>query len=145
MTRFAKLPPLAATALTLTLGACAAWPPGPPPPPGAPAYSSAMMPSGDCFSTNQWESWSSPSDDVLFLKVSGNRYYRVDLLPGTGPLDRGGQFIINTVRGSSRVCSANDLDLKIASTTGFTTPLFPRAIRRLTAAEVAALPPNAKP
>lgn len=145
MTRFAKLPPLAAAALTLTLGACAAYPPGPPPPPGAPTYSSAMMPSGDCFSTQEWQSWASPSDDVLFLRVNNNRYYRVDLLPGSGPIDRGGQFLINTVRGSSRVCSAIDLDLKVSSTSGFVAPLFPRAIRRLTDAEVAALPPGAKP
>jgi hypothetical protein len=103
------------------------------------------MPGADCFSTTQWQGWASPSDDVLFLRVSGNRYYRVDLLPGTGSIDRGGQFLINTVRGSSRVCSANDLDLKVASTTGFSAPLFPRAIRRLTDAEVAALPPNARP
>lgn len=141
MTRFAKLPPLAA-ALSLVTGACAAYPP---PSPGTPPATYASMPSGDCFSTTQWESWASPSDDVLFLKVSGNRYYRVDLLPGTGPIDHGGQFLISTVRGSSRICSTTDLDLKVASTTGFTTPLFPRAIRRLTDAEVAALPPGAKP
>jgi hypothetical protein len=140
MSRFAKLPPLAAT-LSLAMAACAAYPP----PPGAPPVNYASMPGGDCFSTSQWRGWASPSDDVLFLRVDNNRYYRVDLLPGSGSIDRGGQFLINTVRGSNRVCSANDLDLKVASPAGFTTPLFPRAIRRLTPAEVAALPPNAKP
>jgi len=141
MTRFAKLPPLAA-ALSLTLAACAAYPP----PPGAPPRANyASMSGADCFSTSEWQGWSSPSDDVLFLRVRNNRYYRVDLLPGTGSIDRGGQFLINTVRGSSRVCSANDLDLKVASTSGFVAPLFPRAIHRLSPAEVAALPPNAKP
>jgi hypothetical protein len=141
MTRFAKLPPLAAAlSLTLTLGACATYPPA-----GTPPANYAMMPSGDCFSTTEWRGWSSPSDDVLFLRVNNNRYYRVDLLPGSGSIDRGGQFLINTVRGSNRVCSANDLDLKVASPGGFSTPLFPRAIRRLTDAEFAALPPNARP
>jgi len=142
MTRFAKLPPLAtAAALSVSLAACAAYPP----PAGTAPASYAMMSGGDCFSTTEWQGWASPSDDVLYLRVGGNRYYRVDLLPGTGPIDRGGQFLINTVRGSSRVCSANDLDLKVASTSGFVAPLFPRAIRRLTAAEVAALPPGARP
>jgi hypothetical protein len=143
MTRFAKLPPLAALSTILTLGACAAWPP---PPPGAPApMVAASMPSGDCFSSNEWQSWTSPSDDVLFLRVNNNRFYRVDLLPGSGPIDRGGQFLISNIHGSGRICSVSDLDLKVASTTGFTTPLFPRAIRRLTDAEVAALPPGVKP
>lgn len=140
MTRFAKLPPLAA-AFSLTLAACAAYPP----PPGAHPVNYASMRGSDCFSTSEWQGWSSPSDDVLFLRVSGNRYYRVDLLPGNGSIDRGGQFLINTVRGSSRVCSANDLDLKVASTNGFVAPLFPRAIHRLSPAEVAALPPHARP
>jgi len=141
MIRFAKLPPLAA-ALSLTLGACANYPY---PSAAIPPANYASMPPGDCFSSTEWQGWASPSDDVLFLRVNNNRYYRVDLLPGSGPIDRGGQFLINTVRGSSRICSANDLELKVASTTGFTTPLFPRAIRRLTAAEVAALPLNARP
>lgn len=141
MTRFAKLPPLAALSITLALGACAAYPP----PAGAPPANFASMPAGDCFSTAEWQGWSSPSDEVLYLRVRSNRYYRVDLLPGNGPIDHAGQFLINTVRGSSRVCSANDLDLKVASTNGFVAPFFPRSIRRMTPEEVAALPPGAKP
>ena len=142
MTKHATLPLLAAVA-TLSLGACAAYPParvGAPPP-----ANYALMRSGDCFISTDWQGWASPSDDALFLRVRNNRIYRVDLLPGSGPLDRGGQFLISNVHGSGRICTANDLDLKIASANGFSTPLFPRAIRRLTAAEVAALPPNAKP
>jgi hypothetical protein len=139
MTRFAKLPPLAA-ALTLALGACTTLPPAA----NTPARYAAM-PGADCFRTTDWQGWASPSDDVLYLRISANRYYRVDLLPGSGRIDHGGQFLINTVRGSDLVCSANDLDLKVASPGGFTMGLFPVAIRRLTDAEVAALPPGAKP
>lgn len=123
-------------AASLTLAACAAVPPA------GPSYA---MPAADCFSSVNWRGWSSPSDDVIYLRVGTNDIYRVDLLPGSGRIDRGGQFLVSEVRGSSRICSANDLDLSVASTTGFRTPLFPRSIRKLTPEEVAALPPASRP
>jgi len=136
MTAYGKISWAAlATAVSLSLSACV----------GVPGPASTMMPAGDCFSSTQWQGWSSPTDDVLYLRVRPHDVYRVDLLPGTGSLDRGGQFIISEVRGSNRICSANDLELSIASTTGFRSPLFPRAIRKLTPAEVAALPPKDRP
>ena len=123
-------------AATLSLGACVGTMA---PPPGA-------MPSGDCFSSTQWNGWSSPSDDVIYLKVRTNDVYRVDMVPGSGRhLESGGRFIISEVRGSSRICSANDLQLWIADSVGIRTPLFPRTIRRLTPEEVAALPPSDRP
>lgn len=126
---------LAATALA-GLGACAAT--------GAPSPS--LMPSGDCFSTTNWRGWSSPVDDVIYLRVGVSDIYRIDLLPGSGRnLDSGGQFLISQAVGSNRVCSANDMQLLVATTTGFRTPLFPRTIRKLTPEEVAALPPGHKP
>lgn len=136
MTRFEQVsrPALAALAV-LSLGACV----GTMPPPAG------MMASSDCFSSTQWRGWSSPVDDVIYLKVGVNDVYRVDLLPGTGRLDRGGQFIVSEVRGSNRICSANDLQLWIADSVGFRTPLFPKTLRKLTPEEVAALPPGDRP
>ncbi|HYG27118.1 MAG TPA: hypothetical protein VD906_09435 [Caulobacteraceae bacterium] len=124
---------LAAAALA-ALGACA----------GTPA--TGLMPASDCFSSVNWRGWSSPVDDVIYLRVGLNDIYRVDLLPGSGRnLEGGGDFLVSEVRGSNRICSANDLDLRIASTTGFTTPLFPRTLRKLTPEEVAALPADHRP
>lgn len=121
-------------AVALSLGACV----GAMPTPG-------MMPATDCFSSTQWRGWSSPTDDVIYLRVGANDVYRIDLLPGSGRLDRGGRFLISEVRGSNRICSANDLDLAIADSVGFRTPLFPRTLRKLTPEEVAALPPDHRP
>jgi hypothetical protein len=122
----------AAGALTLSLTAC--------------AYTGAPMTGADCFSSTQWRGWSSPVDDVIYLKVGTKDVWRVDLVPGSGRnLDRGGDFLISEVRGSSRICTANDLDIAIGTSTGFRTPLFPRTLRKLTPQEAAALPPAHRP
>lgn len=138
MTLLSKIarPAIAAAALT-ALGACAT----PPEPEGA---RTALAP-GDCFSTTQWRGWSSPADDVLYLRVRHHDIYKVDLLPGSGRIDRGGRFIISEVRGSSRICSANDLRLWTSDTHGFRSPVFPRAISMLTAEEIEALPRSDRP
>jgi hypothetical protein len=104
------------------------------------------LPSQDCFSTRDWRGWSSPSPDVLYLKVRNRDVYRVDLLGRQGPrLDSAGSFLVSEPRGSTRVCGPIDLDLKIADDLGFSMPLFPTAITKLTPEEVAALPPRHRP
>jgi len=100
----------------------------------------------DCFSSRDWTDWSSPSPDVIYLRVRNREVYRVDLLPsGKLSLDRPGKYLLNVQRGSSRVCSPVDLDLKLGDLAGFTTPLFPQAITRLTREQVAALPKKDRP
>jgi hypothetical protein len=128
-------PALAASA-AISLAACVGTMP---PAPGS-------LASADCFSSTQWNGWSSPVDDVIYLKVRNNDVYRVDLVPGSGRnLESGSQFIISEVRGSSRICSANDLQLWMADSVGFRTPLFPKLLRKLTPVEVAALAPGDRP
>ena len=128
--------PALAALVALSLGACVGtMPPAP-----------AMLASDGCFSSTEWNGWSSPADDVIYLRVRNNDFYRVDLVPGSGRrLDSGGQFIISETRGSGRICTANDLDLAMADSLGFRTPLFPRTLRKLTPEEVAALPPGDRP
>jgi hypothetical protein len=102
--------------------------------------------SADCFSSRDWTDWSSPSPDVIYLKVRNRDVYRIDLLAGgQRSLEAPGKYLVNTQHGSQRVCSPVDLDLKLGDLAGFVTPLFPQAITRLTPAEVAALPRKARP
>ena len=112
----------------------------------ATACASATAPASECFSSTQWRGWTSPVEDVIYLKVGSRDVWRVDLVPGGNRnLDRGGDFLITEVHGSRRICTANDLDIAIASTSGFRTPLFPRSLRKLSPEEVAALPPGSRP
>jgi hypothetical protein len=101
----------------------------------------------DCFNSRDWTNWSSPSPDVIYLKVRNRDVYRVDLLAsGHRNLDAPGKYLLTTQRsGSGRVCSPLDLDLKLGDLSGFATPLFPQAITRLTRDEIAALPRKDRP
>jgi hypothetical protein len=109
----------------------------------APASSaeSPKDPGKNCFLSNNWQGWTAPGDgDVLYLRVGLHDIYRVDLTPGTHARKDGDRFLVNRVRGSNWICSALDLDLTLSDPTGFREPLIARSLRKLTPAEVAALP-----
>lgn len=110
----------------------------------APASNGPSLAPGDCFNTRDWAGWKSPSADILYLNVR-NDVYRVDLIGGGQRLDGPGKLIISQTRGVDRVCSSIDLDIRLGDTAGFSTPLFPTGITKLTAEQVAALPPADRP
>ena len=95
----------------------------------------------DCFRSNDWEGWSAPGDgDVLYLRIKMHDVYRIDLVPGSHVRKDPGYFLVNRVRGSNWICSPLDLDLTVSDQQGFREPLFPRSIRKLAPAEIAAIP-----
>ena len=93
-----------------------------------------------CFFTSAWRGWSSPSPDVIYIDAGSHRIYRVDLAGGSHYLKSPGTFLVNKVRGSTSICSALDLDLAVADTTGFYTPLIAQQLTLLTPEQVAAIP-----
>jgi hypothetical protein len=102
----------------------------------APAAHENCFPAG-----SSWKSWSAAEGgDVLYLRVFINDIYRVDLTPGSHAYKSPGYFLVNEVRGSGWICRAIDLDLTLASDYGFRKPLIAVAMRKLTPAEVAAIP-----
>jgi len=96
----------------------------------------------DCFPAgNAWQGWNSAgSGDVLYLRVHINDIYRVDLSPGSHAYKYPGYFLVNRVRGSGWICSALDLDLTMSSDYGFQQPLIAVSMRKLTPAEITAIP-----
>ena len=94
-----------------------------------------------CFASNDWKGWSAPGDgDFLYLRVGLNDIFRVDLTPGTHARKDADRFLVNKVRGSNWICSPLDLDLTLSDHNGFQEPLIARSLRKLTPAEVAAIP-----
>ncbi|MDB5431790.1 MAG: hypothetical protein JWP35_2906 [Caulobacter sp.] len=99
----------------------------------------------DCFQSTDWQGWSSPSPNILYLRVRIKDVYRLDLSAGSNQLQWPSNHLINTIRGSSLVCSAIDLDLAVSDGNGFVQPLIVKSIRKLTPEEVAALPKKDRP
>ena len=101
----------------------------------------------NCFPAGTaWQNWSAAANgDVLYFRVYINDIYRVDLTPGSRVYKSPGYFLVNEVRGSGWICSAIDLDLTLASDYGFRKPLIAVSMRKLTPAEVAAIPRSELP
>jgi hypothetical protein len=112
-----------------------------------PAKAAAPERHENCFPAGTaWQSWSAAEKgDVLYLRVYINDIYRVDLTPGSHAYKSPGYFLVNEVRGSGWICRAIDLDLTLASDYGFRKPLIAVAMRKLTPAEVAAIPRKDRP
>ena len=110
--------------------------------PAAPSAAKEQSPARDCFISSAWRGWSAPEGaDALYLRVHTNDIYRVDLTPGTRIHRYGSDYLVNEVRGSSWICSALDLDLSlVAYSGGFERGIVATNLRRLTPAEVAAIP-----
>lgn len=96
---------------------------------------------GGCFASNTWEGWKTTDNgDALLLRINNRDIYRVDLTPGTHASKGADRFLVNRVRGSNFICTALDLDLTLADNFGFRQPLIATSMRKLSAAEIAAIP-----
>lgn len=127
---------LAAAAMVVTTAPLAAQ--------AAPAATPAAS-ANSCFYVRDWQGSTAPSDDTLLLRVNGRDVYKVDVGSGAKQLDGPGAYLISVTRGAPTVCKAIDLDLVIASTGGFRTPLIAKSIVKLTPAEIAAIPKRYQP
>jgi hypothetical protein len=108
---------------------------------GAARAADEQTPARACFASNTWQGWSAPGDsNVLYLRVGMHDIYRVELTAGTHVHRYADRFLVNRVRGSNWICSPLDLDLTLADHNGYREPLIARSLRKLTPAEVAAIP-----
>jgi hypothetical protein len=96
---------------------------------------------GGCFLSRDWDGWSAAGrGDALYLRVRQHEIWRVDLTPGTRAHKAPDDFLVNRVRGSGWICGPLDLDLAVSDYQGFRRPLLAEGLRKLTPAEVAAIP-----
>jgi hypothetical protein len=113
-------------------------------PPVGPAAGRPARAERSCFALSDWNGWSSPSRDVLYLKVRARDVYRLDLIHGTNQLRSPGSYIVSVVRGGDRVCAPIDLDLRVSD--GFMDmPIRAKTITKLTPEEIAAIPKKDRP
>jgi hypothetical protein len=98
-----------------------------------------------CFFITQWNGWKSPSPNVLYLGVNLHDVYKVDLSAGSSQLQWPDVHLVSRTVGSDSVCSAIDLQLEVADTSGFREPLIASKLTKLTPEEVAAIPKKFRP
>jgi hypothetical protein len=127
---------LAATAAALlALGTAASTP--------AFAKSPAAPGKNQCFFTRNADGFAAPNEKTLYVRVGVRDVYQFEMF-GTCPDMDWSQRIALVSRGSDWICSGMDAEVVTRSTIG--PPRCPgRSVRKLTPAEVAALPPKSRP
>jgi hypothetical protein len=108
------------------------------------AKDAAPKPARSCFYLSDWDGWSAPDKNTLYLKVRNRDVYRVDLSHGTNQLTSPGVHLVSIVRGIDTVCAPLDLELRVSD--GFIAmPIMAKTITRLTPEEIAAIPKKDRP
>ncbi|CAN5322480.1 DUF6491 family protein [soil metagenome] len=98
-----------------------------------------------CFYLSDWDGWSAPDKNTLYMKVRNRDVYRVDLSYGTSQLTSPGVHLVSIVRGVDSVCAPLDLDLRVSDGFGFATPIRAKTITKLTPEQIAAIPKKYRP
>jgi len=104
---------------------------------GAPALAGSR-----CFPLSELDGWRASDARTIYLRVAQTQYYRLDLGNMCPLLTDKGAHIILKARGSDLLCSAADMDLRVARDThgSLASPCIVKAMRPLTPAEAQALP-----
>ncbi len=97
------------------------------------------VPGAPCFFSRNWDSWRSPDENTIYLRVGLKDVFRVDLSAGSRMLTYSDSHLISHMRGTDSVCSALDLDLKV-SDGSIVEPLFVKSITKLTPEQITAIP-----
>ncbi|MES2896191.1 MAG: DUF6491 family protein [Pseudomonadota bacterium] len=108
-----------------------------------PAFAADAKPKRQCFNARNVSNFSAVDDRTVNLRVGVKDVYRLDLFGPCHDIDWEHEIAIQS-RGSSWICSGLDATIITRS------PIGPqrcavRAIRKLSLAEIAALPPRDKP
>lgn len=112
-------------------------------PQGVAAEPAAAKPKRQCFWTSQVNNFAAQGDEVVNVRVGVKDVYRLEIF-GTCPEIDWSQKIAVVSRGGSTICTGLDAELVVPSTIG-PQRCAVRNVRKLTPAEIAALPPKAKP
>jgi hypothetical protein len=117
----------------------------------APAPAAAPPKTESCFFTRDIVGHQIADDRTLYIRLRSNAVYRLDMV-GTclAAATNDDPLLIREPPGVAYVCRAVDLDVSIAHNAGIvglgaSTPCIVDHLTRLTPAQVAALPPRARP
>jgi hypothetical protein len=99
-----------------------------------------------CFFVSQLDGWKAPNDKTMYIRTTGNRYYRLDMASSCPALTGINPHLVTTFRGSNSVCSHLDWDLKVARAPGSPPEAcIVKTMTAMTPEEVKAIPKKFKP
>jgi hypothetical protein len=132
----------------LTLAGCAAGTPGPQAATGSGAMASATTPTTEraCFRVSgiRGQKIVDRSTVLFRTSVGPQDVFRMDMRNACLSTVSSDPLVLIPAGGSDIVCNRMDLDVKVASPIG-ATPCLINEVRKLTVAEVAALPNDQRP
>jgi len=102
-------------------------------------------PARQCFSLSDWDNWTAPDRDTLYLKVRNRDVYQVDLTHGSNMLTGPAVHLVSIQRGTDTICGPLDLDLRVSDGFGMAIPIMAKSITKLTPEQVAAIPKKKRP
>ena len=99
-----------------------------------------------CFYITQFETWRAPDPHTMYLRISTNRFYRVDMASACPQLTWPGSHLVTTWRTSGLVCTAMDWDLRVSNdVNAMASPCIVKSMTELSPEEAAQIPPKYKP
>ena len=109
----------------------------------APEKPTAGKAARQCFWTHQINSFASPDDQTVNVRVGVKDVYQFELLARCPEVNWNQEIAVRS-RGSSHICSGLDAEVISPSSIG-PQRCAVRTVRKLTEAEIAALPKRGKP
>ncbi|HEY3638010.1 MAG TPA: DUF6491 family protein [Rhizomicrobium sp.] len=100
-----------------------------------------------CFPLNEMRAWKAADNKTLYIRVSADQYYRLDLVPSCPMLTFPTSHLITRTRGSDLICSAVDWDLSVSEgpPAAMPSPCIVKQMTLLTPEQAAAIPKKFKP
>jgi hypothetical protein len=111
------------------------------------AAESAPRGANQCFFINQLQGWRAANDQTVYIRVGLRDIYRLDMAGACPELTAPDARLITKTRGPDTVCSAVDWDLSVSEPGpgAIPVPCIVSSMRKLKAAEAAALPKKLRP
>jgi hypothetical protein len=100
-----------------------------------------------CFFSSQWRGWSARDEHTMYLRVGVKDVYEVGFKHGCRQATYPGKHLVTTQTVPGAICSAIDLDIKVAddSSPSFATPCIATSLRKLSTEEAASIPKKFRP
>jgi hypothetical protein len=113
---------------------------------GLVASAPAIAQGNQCFFVNQWNGWKAPDDHTIYLNVTPNRIYRLDLAGACPEILWPDSHLTNVdPQGSGSICSPLDWQLSVSDGPASKMPCIVRKMTLLTPDEAAAIPKKFRP